>query len=218
MTKIKFEKPDYKHWATLDSWGINAFALLINGICPTKYRSVRLAYLDIPPGFEKAKKTYTLLESIPWAKRYESLYIPGKGGHPVIFYHEAFNKNLPMPAVLRKAMESRYQRYKSILPVLENQMPVVKKLDEVTQKKLLANRERRTYTKAVGLFVLIIKELKEKLSRNPDIKLSASQVAQLLTEKAQSLDIDTDGLKSFDRKITEAIELLKQETNAEVSL
>lgn len=218
MTKITFEKPDYKHWATLDSWGINAFALLISGICPTKYRAVRLAYKDIPVGFEKAQKVFALLDSIPWARRYEKLYVPGKGGHPVIFFHEAINKKLPMPAVLRKAMENRYQRYKSILPVLENQMPIIKKSDDVIQKKFLANRERRTYTKAVGLLVLIIKELKEKVSRNSDIKLSALQVAQLLTEKAQSLNIDTDGLKSFDRKITEAIELLKQETNTEILL
>jgi hypothetical protein len=218
MTKITFEKPDYKHWATLDSWGINAFALLINGICPTKYRAVRLAYLDIPAGFEKAKKTFTLLDSIPWAKRYEKLYISGKGGHPVIFIHEAINKNLPMPAMLRKAMEDRYKRYKSILPVLENQMPIIKKSDDVIKKQLLANRERRTYTKAVGLFVLIIKELKEKLSRNTDIKLSASQVAQLLIDKAENLNIEIDGLKSFDRKITEAIDFIQQETNTEISL
>lgn len=219
MTKIKFDKPDYKHWAALDTWGINSFALLLNGICPEKYRAVRLAYTETPTGFEKAKKTFTLLDSIPWAMRYEKLYIRGKGGHPAIFMHEAINKNLHIPAPLRKAIEERYQRIRPTLPSLENQeQPITHVVEGATLEQPLANRERKSYAKGVGLLVLIIKELKEKISRNAEIKLSALQVSQMLIEKAEILGLDSSGLKSFDRKITEAIALINQEANSEINL
>lgn len=82
----------------------------------------------------------------------------------------------------------------------------------------MASRERKSYIKGIGLLVLIIKELKEKISRNTEIKLSALQISQMLIDKAQSLEIDIDGLKSFDRKISEAIELINQEANTEITL
>lgn len=45
-------------------------------------------------------------------------------------------------------------------------------------------------------------------------KPSAFQITQLLLEKAEALGMETEGLKSMDRKITEALELLAEESLA----
>lgn len=54
---------------------------------------------------------------------------------------------------------------------------------------------------------------KSSLRKNA-IKLSSLQIAQLMLDKVEELGIKADGIKSFDRKITEAIQLIDEETPA----
>jgi hypothetical protein len=42
-------------------------------------------------------------------------------------------------------------------------------------------------------------------------KPNAFQIAQVIIEKARSLGIDSGGLKSIDRKITEALKIIEEE-------
>jgi len=75
-----------------------------------------------------------------------------------------------------------------------------------------SSSERRAFLKAIGVLVKLL--LDSNLGNRVCIcgqKPSAFQIAQLLLEKAESLRMETEGLKSMDRKITEALELLAKE-------
>jgi hypothetical protein len=66
--------------------------------------------------------------------------------------------------------------------------------------------------KAIGILVRLHFDEKTKSPRfNRNNKLNAFQISQTLLEKALEIGIETEGLKSLDRKIKESLDLLETE-------
>jgi hypothetical protein len=213
MHKNKYPKPDYKYWAKAETWSQNKAAFLLHGIDPDHYPDINLGLRNVPSEFDEVKKTFKILHSIPWSQRHSQYYHPNVGISPIAIVNEALDKKLPISAALKKLISERYKKE------LEREGRLQQSEDNTgNQDKSLANRERNNYLKGIGLLVALLIDEKIKSSRNSNTKLSASQIARLITEKAEDLELDASGLKSFDRKITEAIELLNQESNTVISL
>lgn len=112
-----------------------------------------------------------------------------------------------MPDILWQSIENRYQQeINQILDSIEG------------KESALITRERNNLLKGIGLLVSILLDEKEKHSKNSDIRISASQIARLMMNKAEYLGIDQEGLKSFDRKITAAVALINQDTDKQIIL
>ena len=122
---------------------------------------------------------------------------------------EAIKKELPLPHPLRELITKRFADEN-----LNNEKLVLHSLEKTkTNSQTLASRERRTYLKAIGILITLLMDEK-KIPATRGQKPSASQLAQIMLEKAENLGLNTEGLKSIDRKITEALELLAEETSA----
>lgn len=213
MNKKKYPKPDYKFWAAKDSWSQTKTAFLLHGIDPDMFSKVDFRGDKSPSEFAEVKKTFDIIHSIPWKDRYPHYHFPNVGISPIVIIVEVLEKNLRIPAPLKKLLMKR----------LEQEKVRLRKLDEDknknnNQEQALVNRERNNYLKSIGLLIALLVDEKVKSSRNPDLKLSASQIARLIVEKAEFLGMETSGLKSFDRKISEAVELINQEANTEIAL
>lgn len=211
---INSSPPDYKFWAAAETWSINQAALLLHGIDPHQHRSLRLAEKNIPAEFLEVQKTYVLLRSVPWQHRHCNYYFPYQGVHPIAVLYEAKTKSLPCPPDLHKLIAQRYaietELKKEDVPV-ENQDSISPK-EKATQEQPLISRERKNLLKAVGILVKLLIDEKEKSTRsNHGTKISALQILQLMLDKADALGVEIEGLKSFDRKITESLELLDEE-------
>lgn len=224
MTKKKYPKPDYKYWAVAETWSQNQAAFLLHGIDPNKYPEVRLLEKEIPSEFKEVKMTYSLLRSVPWSKRHPEYYFANVGISPIAIIYEATSKNLHIPAQLRKLIAKRYEQETALKKEMEeeNYPQEHQASEQAQQNKLqeqpLVNRERNNYLKGIGILVSLLIDEKAKSSRNSGIKYSAAQIVRLMMDKAQNLGVDQEGLKSFDRKITEAMELLNLESNTEIGL
>ena len=217
MTNIKkHPKPDYKHWAKAETWSQSKAALLLHGIDPDKYPSLNLGMKETPPELDAAKKTFKIIRSIPWMERHREYYYPNVGISPVAILAEARLKNLPFPAPLRKLIQKRFE----IEMEFKNLVHPKTHIEHVGNPKItsVASRERNNYLKAIGLLAALLIDEKIKSSKNPQLRLSASQIARLIVEKAEVLELDASGLKSIDRKITEAVELLNQEGKTVINL
>lgn len=214
--KIKFPKPDYKYWARAETWSQQKAAFLLHGIDPEKYTDVKLEK-ESRVEFEEVRKTYRILRSVPWRERHPGYYFANVGVHPVAIICEAVKKDLHIPAVLRKLVAKRYQQeldFRNEINETDNQ----EEKPSSDQDQELSPRERNNYLKAIAVLITLLLDEKMKSSRNASNKYSASQISRLMLDKAESLNLDTNGIKSFDRKITEALELLNQETNLAIDL
>jgi len=203
---FKNKKLDYAWWAKMDSWALKESAFLLHDIDPHLYRSFRLAEADIPPGLEEIQRTYWLLQSIAWKERHS--YHTGKGLHPLAVVSEAANKELPLPKQLYGFVMERFGG----TALLTTKSTTPEKVSVVSDQPL-STRERRAFLKAIGVLVKLL--LDSNLGSRVCVrgqKPSAFQIAQLILEKAESLGMETEGLKSMDRKITEALELLAEES------
>lgn len=194
-------QPDYAWWAKADSWSFADAALLLHDIDPCSCRLFGLP-TEIPLDFSEVHRTCSLLKSIAWKEKYP--FHTGKGLHPLAVVTEAIKKELPLPQSLRQLITQRFAdenlHNEKSTPTLETK----------TNNQTLANRERRTYLKAIGILITLLMDGK-KIPATRGQKPSASQVAQMMLEKAESLGMDDEGLKSIDRKITEALALLAEE-------
>lgn len=211
MTNKKHSKPDYKYWAAKDAWSQNKAAFLLHGMDPDMYSKIDLRS-DKSKEFAEVKKTFEIIHSIRWRERYPGYHFANVGVSPIVVYVEVLDKNLRMPAVLKKLLHKRYEKE------CEKHRKTEEQNTNSRQEQTLANRERNNYLKSIGLLVSLLIDEKIKSSRNPNLKVSASQLTKLIVEKAEDLGLETSGLKSFDRKITEAVELINQEANTEIAL
>lgn len=212
MIKKKYPKPDYKYWASAETWSQNKAAFLLHGIDPDSYLDVQLSSKNVPEEFKEVQKTFRILRSVPWQHRHPQYYFCNVGVSPVAIIFEAIKKNLHMPAILKRLIRERFEKEKIINEAEsdEEEISSSKRVD-----KPLINRERNNYLKAIGLLIRLLIDEKIKSSKNNNLKLSASQITRLLIEKAEKLDIDTNGIISFDRKITEAMDLIDQDACVE---
>lgn len=205
--------PDYDHWAKMDAWSINQAAFLLHDIDPLldPIRSIRLGERVVPSQLESAQKTYAILRKIPWQQRYPNYYIQKSGTHPAAIVFEAIKKDLPLPKALYEAIAklSEYRRLEK-----ENSTNGPKEIDEIKNiKQDLSTRERRNFLKTIGILVRLYFDKKSNFNRG-DNKLNAFKISQTILDKAQEIGLEAEGLKSLDRKITEALELLDEEVES----
>lgn len=212
------EKADYKQWLIASTWNMNQAAYLLSGFNPNPYR---LADAIVPPELKKAKLLHTLLTRVPWRDEYPAHYFPNLGIRPAAIIHFAVKKNLKVPKVLFRLVSAtpEYQQIErevnELVMTANSYSPSENKLSEIKSQKenqWLTTRERRTFLKAMGLLIRLHfddKKLTPRYSRGG--KLNAYQIAQDILDKAQELGVEIEGLKSLDRKISEALELLDEE-------
>lgn len=184
----KFPKPDYKFWAAAETWSINQAALVLHGIDPHQYRSLRLAKNNIPAEFAEVQKTYLLLRSVPWQDRHFRYYFPNQGIHPVAVFYEAKVKGIPIPSELHQLIAQRFdletKAEKENRPD-ENEVNITSE-ENPNKEQPLINRERKNLLKAIGILVKLLIDEKEKSTRsNQGTKISALQILQLMLDKAR---------------------------------
>lgn len=129
--------------------------------------------------------------------------------HPYDIYLIVTEKELSIPEPLSDYLKKRYQRELTARHVQE-----VTNLstDSQAHNRELSTRERRTLLKALGIMTLLLvddpkRSSQFKLNERPN----ASQIAQAVLDKAASMNIDVEGIKSLNRKIKEALDLLVEE-------
>jgi hypothetical protein len=206
--------PDYKYWAKVDTWSLNQAAFILHGLNPLfdRIRSIRLGERGVPAELEEIQKTYNLLRKIPWQNRHPKYFYQKLGVHPAAVVYEACKKDLDVPKPLYKAIAktSEYKRIEKENSDIATEPPENSKANN---KKNLSTRERRNLLKTIGILVRLHFDEKNKsgLYNRGENKLNAYQIAQKLLEKSEALGVETKGLESLDRKITEALELLNEE-------
>lgn len=206
--KLNLSKPDYKFWSKLDRWKHKEAALLLHEIDPLEYKSIRFDSKTIPPELKEAYKTYRILTSIEWRNIDPSFY---SEVHPYAIISQAVLKDLTIPSELFEMLKIRELKKKQWKGLEINTQENIDEKKFPSSEKPLSSREKRNVLKAIGILTLLIDE-KKKPNHSTTQKCSALQVLQMMLEKAETLGIEIEGLKSFDRKITEALELLEEET------
>jgi hypothetical protein len=217
------EKPNYRWWAKMEVWTLKQAALLLHGMDPHKYRSLKPYVNNLPPEYADLQKTYFVLHQFPWEETYSDYYYRGKGIHPVAIVHLAITQKLPLPKRLKKWVAERFHRetssetderdipstfapYASAVKYHPPQPTIIQKNFGFTA------RERKNLLRGLGILVLLLFDDENSSPRYFYAnKLNAYQIMQTIIEKAQRRGINTKGLKSLDRKITEALALLEAE-------
>lgn len=201
------KKPDFSYWVRQDVWTLEDAALIINGIEPPQDGDISLLSNDKndkavkPPN--KVQTTYELLKKVPRNFHYQQEGLIT----PTTAIHIARENNL----LHWKFDDGFLEAYTDYLKEQEMKFSGT---DDEEYDKFLASRERRNLLKTIGIFVKIFiaeKEHSPKYHRGD--KINASQISKMLIEKAESLGIETEGLKSLDRKITAALDILDEESD-----
>jgi len=206
---MNISKPDYNWWSKVDNWSLKEAALLLHGHDPCEHRLLQLGEIYILSEMEEVQKTYFLLKATPWKERYA--YHVGKGLCPMAVMTEAIEKALPFPQPLYELVSARFARQNQ---GLTKNVGSHASASSSEAKQQFSVRERRTFLKSIGILVqlLLDSNLAKKLCTHGK-KPSAFQIMQLMLEKAEALGMEAEGLKSIDRKITEALKLLAEESS-----
>ncbi len=206
---MNISKPDYNWWSKVDNWSLKEAALLLHGHDPCEHRLLQLGEIYILSEMEEVQKTYFLLKATPWKERYP--YHGSKGLCPMAVMTEAIEKALPFPQPLYELVSARFARQNQSLTKNAASHPSASSPEAEQQ---LSVRERQTFLKSIGILVklLLDSNLAKKLCTHGK-KPSAFQIMQLMLEKAEALGMEAEGLKSIDRKITEALKLLGEESS-----
>jgi hypothetical protein len=197
-------QPNYEHCAKMEYWGLNTAALLLSDICPITHRSVRVMERDIPSEFEGARELCYLLKSVSWETNYKDYYIKGKGIRPAAVISFAKSKKINIPSALLENVEMIY----------EDELSEINNICKRTDKKVnteLGSRERKTWQLGTALLVRLYAKKINKISQDNEVDISASQLLQSMLDEAERLGLSADGIKSFDRKIINSLELLDEE-------
>lgn len=205
----KISESDYESWCRVDEWNFKDAALLLHGFDPLNYRSVKFNLRETPkaPELKETYLTFLVLKNFNGGKhRYMT------GANPLEIFYIAKEKNLPVPEKLNTCLEELFKLKKEKQQLSSPKTFPIKEAIAQENNKDFSVRERHTLLKAIGLFITLLAD-DPKHAKKIIIKgrINASQVMQILSEKAYSLDINPQGIKSFDRKINEAMELLEEE-------
>jgi hypothetical protein len=78
--------------------------------------------------------------------------------------------------------------------------------------KDISTRERRNFLKQMGLMIHVLMDARHpRYQFTLSDRANAYSIAQAMLDKAKELTVETDGLKSCNRKIAEALEFLEEE-------
>ena len=190
-------KPDYIHWVKQDLWTLEQAAFLIRGLDPSHNDVNALHASPVPDEFKTVFSTYRMLEKVP------RTFLNQEKGliQPVTAVTVAIENEVPVEDLV----EAVLQASDPIFTLKPDYYDVDLAKNPL---QLLATRERRNLLKALGIVV----QLHFTTPRYQRAgKINAVQVTQAIIEKAQSLGMEIDGLKSLDRKITTALALIEEE-------
>lgn len=216
-------KPDYRWWARMEVWTLKQASLLLHDMDPHSYRSLKPYVNDLPPQYADLQKTYFALHQFPWEESCREYYYRGKGIHPFAVVHLAISQKLPLPKRLKKLVVERFHREKQmendgydIHSTLASEASALKYTlpkPHIIQRNFgFTPRERKNLLRALGILVLLMFNDENSSARYYYAnKLNAHQIMQTILDRARRRGISTKGLKSLDRKITEAMGILEAE-------
>lgn len=217
----KHPRPNYHWWVNLEIWTLTQATLLLHGMDPNQHESLKPYAKNLPPEHAQLKKTYLILQQYPWEQRLPQYYYAGKGMHPVAIISLAIHNKLPLSKRLRKLVAERFHRENqhkkkeiNVQKLFEPYLPVISPpLPRVTSRTTgFTARERKNLLRCLGILVRISMGDEHTSPRHWYADhLNAYQITQTILEKAQKMGLSTKGLKSLDRKITEAMALLAAE-------
>lgn len=199
MATNKKSAPDYKFWSKLDVWNFKEAALLLHEIEPHEYMQVKFTTREIPtePELREPHKTFLILKKMNWGKNYS---YGDSGETPQNIYFAAFKKGLDIPEELSQQLGKHHKEE------AENEKLINKNPDELT------TRERRNLLKLIAYMTHIIADCRcTKYQCKINDRPNASQIAEAILDKAVRLRKETDGLRSSNRKIVQALEFLDEE-------
>lgn len=198
-------QPDYAYWCKYDIWTFKQAALLLQDLDPFKYPKISFnseAPTEAPELYE-AHKIYLLLK-----KCVDFKY--NNGAHPIDIFRVAEKKEFSVPKKLKAEILKRLD--KEMQP---KKSQISNALNPINDKEL-GTRERNVFLKAVALMSYIFAGRSERyqVADHPN----AFQISQAILETAETMSVDTTGLKSFHRKIKEALKFLEHEQDKESEL
>lgn len=216
----KREKPNYRWWSNMEAWTFKQATLLLHGLDPNQHRSLKPYAYHLPAEYLPLQKTYLMLSQFPWKQLYPHYYFEDKGIHPVAIVFLAVQKKLPLPKRLKKIIiqrlneENQHRENESDMQaLLSTGMPIH---NESSSPKIIQRnfgftaRERKNLLRILGILVKILFNEEQNSSRYQYAdRLNSYQIAQSILEKAKKMGLSIQGLKSLDRKITEAIAILE---------
>ncbi len=203
----------------METWTLKQATLLLHGMDPNQHRSLKPYMKDLPPEYSPLQKTYLVLQQFPWNDFYPDYFYWGKGIHPIAVIYLAIQKKLPLSKRLRKLVVQRFYRenrmegrHREMRKVLDPYVPPLKPAPtKIVQRTFgFTARERKNLLRSLGIVVRLLFGDENTSPRYWYAnQFNAYQAAQTILEKAQKIGISTKGLKSLDRKITEALALLE---------
>jgi hypothetical protein len=217
----KRQRPNYHWWVNVEIWTLTQATLLLHGLDPNQHKSLKPYAKNLLPEYTKLKKTYLILQQYPWEQRLPQYYYAGKGIHPVAIISLAIHNQLPLSKRLKKLVAERFHReneqktkeidiqqlFSPCFPVTQPSPPKA-----ISRTVGFTARERKNLLRCLGILIRISMGDEHTSPRHWYADhLNAYQIAQTILEKAQKMGISTKGLKSLDRKITEAMALLYSE-------
>jgi len=198
MTNEK-TRPDYGHWSKYDRWDFKEAALLLHDLDPSRYLKVRFNSKDIPPDpdLNEPYKTFLVLKK---CRDFEY----SNFAHPSKILNVAIEKNLTISEKLLGEFSEQQKREKQIREAL------IPKNQNVKSDKAFTTRERNALLKSIAIMAIVL----ARLSSNFQVKGRPNpyQIGQAVLDEAQRLGVEPDGLKSLDRKITQALEIFFEES------
>lgn len=206
-------EPDYNYWCKFDSWSWKDCALLLNGIDPLYFKDLVFNTKETPKqaALKDAYKTFLLLKNII---KYDSHLKFSQIIHPYEIYIIAVRKNIPIPAKLSEFLAERYRQEKNLKQSNKKNIFKSSKHEQVfsASEKELTSRERHNLLKSLGIMaILLMEDSKYSQEFNLNNRPNAYQIAEAVLTKAQALGVPTEGLKSLDRKLKEALMMLIDE-------
>jgi hypothetical protein len=212
-------EPDYEFWSKLDRWNFKEAALLLQDIDPLEYKQVQFSTKALPdqPELKEAYKTFLLLKKTS-SDGYRSMN--SHSASPQEIYMIAFRKGLAIPEKLAACLKSQEQREQENRFLLQsnaaNNSAQILAKNQATigniENKELSTRERKSLLKSIGILTLLLTENSKSsaqftLSNRPN----AFRITEAVITKAEAIGVSTEGLKSLDRKIKDALDLLEEE-------
>lgn len=217
----KRERPNYRWWVSMEVWTLKQATLLLHGMDPNQYPSLKPYVKDLPPEYAPLQKTYLMLHQYPWEELMPDYYYQGKGIHPAAIVSLALQNKLPLSKRLRKLVIERFHRENQLkqqgVEIKQVFSPYASFIEPLKPKIIqhhfgFTARERKNLLRSLGILIRLLFADEQSSPRHWYAKrLNSYQTAQTILEKAQQMGISTKGLKSLDRKITEAMAILAAE-------
>jgi hypothetical protein len=173
----------------------------LHSLDPLEHQPVKFNFREVSnaPELKEAYKTFLILNNVTRNQRYSD----NSGIAIEIIYAIVKQKELPIPKELKTLLDNRFQRKR------EAQQAAIAKQPS---NKDTSARERRNFLRQMALMAHVLIDTKHpRYQFTLSERVNAYSIAQAILDKAQELNVETEGLKSCNRKIAEALRFLEEE-------